>query len=159
MIARLVLAALTLACSACSSFHREWEAAAGRSTATRWEGHWRSAKHKTPRGGAAGGRLRAIFEPAPQGRLAARFHANWLAFASSYEMTFEPVAGPTRGQGARAFRGAHALSPLFGGVYRYDALLAGDRFTARYDSSYDNGAFALQRLRMAKDCCPPHARH
>jgi len=159
MIARLALALLVLACSACSSFNRDWEAAAGSSTATRWDGRWTSAQHKAHGGGPAGGRLRAIFEPTPEGRLAGRFRANWLAFVSSYAMTLEPVASPPRRKGARHFRGTHTLSPLFGGVYRYEAILAGDHFTARYHSSYDVGTFELERLRVANDCFPPHARH
>ena len=75
-------------------------------------------------------------------RLRADFRANWLIFASSYTMTLTPVSGSPAD-----YRGTHELPALFGGTYRYAAHISGDRFTARYDSSYDHGTFDLARVR------------
>lgn len=156
---RLAVILLFGLCSACSSFDARWKAAAASSTATRWDGHWTSEKHRAPGGGAAGGRLRAVIEPAAEQKLTVHFRANWLAFASDYTMTLEPKAAGPRRTEVREFRGTHELAKMFGGTYRYDARLAGDRLSARYTSSYDVGTFALQRVQLAKDCFPARAGH
>ena len=171
-VSRPLLAILCGALAACSSFDAKWRAAENPATAqgrTRWEGRWTSAKHTSREGGPEGGRLRAVLtelhipagsylQPGPPhgpgNPLRADFRANWLAFASSYHMTLTPVPG------ARTdYRGTHELPAIFGGTYRYTARIAGDRFTARYESSYDRGTFTLQRLRRAKDSLPVDSRH
>jgi hypothetical protein len=152
-LSRLFLLALLSLCSACSSFDRHWQAAGSAGGATRWDGRWSSEKHLALGGGPAGGRLRAVFEPAAQERLTAHFHANWLLFSSDYTMTLEPnprPAGPRRG-GALEYRGTHDLPKTFGGTYHYDARITGDQFTARYTSTYDHGTFTLHRLPARKD--------
>lgn len=156
----LALAAVLGLFSACSSFDSRWKAAKTDAKATRWEGKWTSEKHHKSDGSAMGGRLRCILEPQDAGRLAAQFRANWLIFASDYSMTLEPVRpGPVaRRGGVREYRGTQTLPAMFGGIYRYEAQIDGDRFTARYTSSYDHGTFALQRVGLFKDCYPLHAR-
>lgn len=146
-----VLAACALL-SACSSFDRKWRTA--ESPATCWDGRWISEKHAAPGGGPAGGRLRCLLTEAatncfpkrpgikPAKALQADFRANWLAFASSYTMTLTPLPGSRTD-----YRGTHELPAMFGGTYRYTARIAGDHFTARYDSSYDRGTFDLRRVR------------
>jgi hypothetical protein len=156
---RLVLAMLIGLCSACTSFEGRWRDAATSSTATRWEGRWLSEKHVAPGGGPAGGRLRAVIEPAPEQKLTAHFRANWKIFASNYTMMLEPAPAGPRRSNVREFRGAHELSKIFGGTYRYTARLTEDRLTARYTSSYDDGTFTLQRVPTAKESPPAHARH
>ena len=164
---RFFAAALLVAGSGCSSFDSRWKtAAAPNSPASRWDGRWTSEKHRAPGGdGPAGGRLRAVLtglDPnglptqriTPSTKLRADFHANWLIFASSYTVTLEPVSGSRTD-----FRGTHELPKLFGGTYRYDSRLAGDRLSARYTSSYDHGTFALQRIPARRDSPPAHARH
>lgn len=146
--------------SACSSFDARWKAAGtGSGAAQRWEGRWSSEKHITASGSPSGGRLRAVIEPGPQQALIAHLRANWLLFTSDYSMVFTPKPGPPRRSPGREFSGAHPLPKLFGGSYRYDARLAGDRLTARYTSSYDDGTFFLQRVVPAKDYTSAHARH
>lgn len=154
---RLVLALLIGFCSACTSFEGRWKEAAASPAATRWDGRWVSEKHVTRGGKPAQGRLRAVIEPAPDEKLTAHFRANWMVFISDYTMTLEP-AGPRRSK-VREFRGEHELGKIFGGTYRYTARLAGDRLTARYTSSYDDGTFTLQRVPPMKDSSPAHARH
>ena len=157
MTARLLLVLLCGALAACSSFDAEWRAAADRTTAhgpTRWDGRWTSEKHRTLRGEPSGGRLRCVLTEAatncfpaksparPAQALRASFHANWKVFSSDYTMTLTPLSGSRTD-----FRGTHELPAIFGGTYRYTAHIAGDRFTARYDSSYDRGTFDLTRVR------------
>ena len=157
MTARLLLVLFCGTLAACSSFDAEWRAAKDRPNAhgpTRWEGRWTSEKHTAPGGGPAAGRLRCVLSEAatncfpgkgparPPTALRASFHANWMLFSSDYTMTLTPLGGSrTR------FRGTHELPAMFGGTYRYSAHIAGDRFTACYDSSYDHGTFNLTRVR------------
>lgn len=152
MTARLLLLGLCGALAACGSFNEKWCAA--QSPATRWEGRWTSEKHHTFSGAPEGGRLRCVLTavatncfPAkksalPGHALRADFHAHWLLFASDFTMTLTPEKNSRTD-----FRGTHELPKIFGGTYRYTAHISGDRFTARYDSSYDRGTFDLTRVR------------
>ena len=157
MKARLLLVLLCTMLAACSSFDAEWRSAQNSTTPhspTRWDGRWTSEKHRTHSGGPEGGRLRCVLTevatncfpakrpavPAPE--LRASFHANWQLFSSDYTMTLTPIPGSPPD-----FRGTHKLPAMFGGTYRYTAHISGDHFTARYDSSYDHGTFALTRVR------------
>jgi hypothetical protein len=156
---RLALLLILGLCSACSSFDARWKSAASPGAATRWAGRWTSEKHQTSGGSPVGGRLRAVIEPAAGQKLTVHFYANWLVFASDYTMTLEPdLAGPRRAN-VREFSGTHELSKMFGGTYHYKVQLSGDQLNARYTSSYDHGTFALQRVRLSKDCFPVDARH
>jgi hypothetical protein len=142
---RLIVLSLAVSLTACSSFDRHWKEAATSRTAERWDGRWSSAKHITGSGAPVGGRLRAVTETAANGSMTARIHANWLAFASDYTMTFQPK-GVARGGKRREFSGTHELSKMFGGTYRYEAVREGDHLTSRYHSSYDHGKFDLHRV-------------
>ena len=159
-VSRPLLAILCGALAACSSFDAQWRAAENPATApglTRWEGRWASARHTTQAGTPDGGRLRCVLEPADGQKLHACFRANWKVFTSDYAMSLAPVES---GRAAPAeFRGTHELPAIFGGTYRYTARIAGDRLTARYESSYDRGTFTLQRLRRAKDSLPVDSGH
>ncbi len=152
MSARLLLLLFCGALTACSSFDARWRAAKDRTAAygpTLWDGRWTSAKHRTLGGAPEGGRLRCVLSSINNAEYAsgspelrADFHANWLLFSSGYTMSLMPVKGaPTE------FRGTHELPAVFGGTYRYTARITGERFTARYDSSYDHGTFDLTRVR------------
>jgi hypothetical protein len=144
--------------TACSGFDARWKAAGTAAGSERWDGRWTSGKHITASGSAAGGRLRAVIEPGPQQALNAHLRANWLLFTSDYSMVFTPKPGQSRRSPGREFSGVHQLPKLFGGAYRYDARLAGDRLTARYTSSYDHGTFVLRRVVPEKDYASPHPR-
>ena len=160
VVSRLLPVLLCGALAACSSFEARWRAAEKPDTAgslTRWEGRWTSEKHTEPGGAPAGGRLRCVLEPAAEEKLHALFRAHWMAFTSDYEMSLAPAGS---GRAARAeFRGTHELPKIFGGTYRYTAHIVGDRFSARYDSSYDLGTFTLRRLGPPKDLRPNDSRH
>ena len=136
-------------CSGCSSFQGKWDAVGkpGRyREASRWEGRWTSARHRSAANVPEGGRLRCVMERGADSRILAHFHANWQLFAADYDLAFEPkLPGPKQPGGVLEFRGTHELTKLFGGTYRYDARMKGDHFSARYDSSYDTGNFEMTR--------------
>ena len=156
---RLGLMLLAGLLASCSSFDARWKAASASGTAERWDGRWTSEGHQTAGGGAEGGRLRAVTETAPGQAITAHFHANWLFLASDYTMTLTPKSGASRRDKGREFAGTHTLPKAFGGTYRYEASLVGDRLTARYTSSYDHGIFALTRVGPSKEITPDHSRH
>ena len=146
-LARLSAAMLLALFAGCSSFHKKWDAVGqpGRlQHASRWEGRWTSGHHKKVTGAPEGGRLRCVIEPVSDARILAHFHANWQAFSADYSVPFD-VTLRSRGEPV-AFRGTHDLPKIFGGTYHYDARIVGDRFRARYASSYDAGTFEMTRL-------------
>ena len=143
---RLVVLLLLTLFSGCSSFDSRWKAAAKSTTQERWEGRWTSEKHVTSSGSPMGGRLRAVTEPAPNGGLVTQFRANWLVFASNYEVTLSPKGAGSGRERVREYSGTHELPKMFGGTYRYDARMEGKRLNARYTSSYDHGTFNLERV-------------
>ena len=136
-------------CAGCTSFQEKWNAVGkpGRyQNASRWEGRWTSARHRTAANVPEGGRLRCVMEPGTGSQMLAHFHANWQLFAADYEVPFEPKRPVAKQSGAVVeFRGTHQLTKMFGGTYRYDARLKCDHFSARYDSSYDTGIFEMTR--------------
>ncbi len=147
---RLACFGAALLLGACSSFEREWKSAphgSAKKTAAKadsfggaWDGQWTSEKHRLP-SGPAGGRLRCLFTRVDDAHYRARFHANWLCFATGYEVTFETQR---RGD-ALAFRGAQDLGAIFGGVYRYEGKVTPGRFQASFASRYDYGRFEMRR--------------
>lgn len=143
----LLLVAWVLSFGGCASFDREWKNAAHNSGAKRdpfsgrWDGQWTSEKHRLPSGEPAGGRLRCLFTRVDDTHYRAQFHANWLCFATGYEVTFEAK----RRGGVLAFRGEHDLGAIFGGVYRYKGLVTPQHFAASFASRYDYGRFDLHR--------------
>jgi hypothetical protein len=145
-LARIAALPLALALfSGCSSFQQKWDAAGqpgAHAQATRWDGRWTSDLHRSGSGHPHGGRLRALIEPLDRGRKLARFHANWMVFASDYDVTLEPAG---RRAGSGEYRGTHELPKAFGGTYRYDVRIVGNRFRGRYSSSYDEGMFEMTR--------------
>lgn len=149
-LARLSSILALALCAGCSSFQGKWDAVGQPGqyqNASRWDGRWTSARHKSAAGAPDGGRLRCVMEPGPDGQIAAHLRANWKAFAANYDVTFLPKIprGPSKPGAPKEFRGTHDLPKAFGGTYRYDARIMGDQFSARYDSSYDSGKFEMTR--------------
>ena len=133
----LAIAAL-IAFSGCSTFDREWRRApaAGRDPlAGRWDGEWRSTKHAGARG-----RLRSVIKRTDAKTYQARFHANWLVFASAYTLLLQTTPVST---GVR-FQGKHDLGFLYGGMYTCEGTTRGGNFRATYRSAYDEGTFTMQ---------------
>ena len=149
-LVRLPVAFAIVVCGGCCSFQEKWDATGQPGKfehASRWDGRWTSDRHKNAAGAAEGGQLRCVIEPVAERNVVAHFRANWKAFASDYEVTFSPVTAGRAGRAGEVveFRGTHDLPRMFGGTYRYDARIAGDHFSARYDSSYDSGKFEMTR--------------
>lgn len=157
MIARLALSLFTFALCACSSsFDRAWRGAdlspsgvaRSRDKAVdtrfegRWSGQWRSDQHHAPFSSKpAGGKMQLVLAESAPGKYRANVRAHWLAFRSDYEVMLD---GEERGRMLR-LRGVQNVRPIFGGPYRYDALVSPARFTLRYDSRYDRGRVELTR--------------
>lgn len=158
MMPRLLLAALALAFSACTStFDKAWTGAdAARARVTvkgrkavasdsfegRWAGRWTSETHHAPFSKKpAGGNLLLVLAKHAPGKYRADIRAHWLAFRSDYQVVLDG-----RGSGRTLhLRGVQNASRIFGGPYRYDAIVTRDRFTMRYDSRYDRGEVSLTR--------------
>ena len=145
---RLVLCALGLGPGACASMkngpkaprngciHRE-PASFKAPLAGCWEGRWISRRHEN-----SSGRLRCEMTPTDPGLYRAGFLAEWHVFRTRYAVMIR-----TRSRGGRiSFEGAHALPAIFGGEYRYQGVVRGDRMEARYDSRYDSGVLELRRV-------------
>jgi hypothetical protein len=126
----------------CSSFGRDWHAAAARpvsavSLAGRWEGTWQSAAN------GHRGRLRAVLTPAPaNGTWNARFHATYAGFLT-FGYTAE-LRTTNRSDGVY-FGGEIDLGPLAGGVYRYAGRATATNFHCTYTASQDHGRFEMVR--------------
>jgi len=143
----LLTAVWALTLGACSSFDRDWRAAAQRPArgadpvAGAWDGEWRSEMHRRKDGSLGGGRLRCIFTKADATHYRARFHANWLCFATGYTEIFET----RRRAGGLDFRGKRDLGAIFGGVYRYEGRVTPERFVGRFSSGFDRGELDMRR--------------
>jgi len=138
-----VLAALTLLAGGCSSFNRDWQAAAARPIAPddiqgRWQGTWQS------RHNGHTGPLRCILTKAGDGRYEAKFHARYkLGITLSAGYTTELAV--TRTNGAHAFTGAENLGWYAGGVYEYAGTVSSTNFFSTYRCKWDHGTFQMTR--------------
>jgi len=143
---RLVaLMALIVAGAGCSTFHRDWKAAAARSPAAgsiegAWTGTWLSHSN-----GHTGG-LQAIVTKTPAGAYETRFHATfWKLFASEYTVT---LAAQPSGDGVK-LRGREDLGRIFLcyklGEFTYDGTATGGEFKCTYGSKRDGGVFQMTR--------------
>jgi hypothetical protein len=147
---RFALLGWTLVLSACSSFNRDFKAAAAMAPAPArkaepfggpWAGRWVSEKHRLPNGAEAGGGLRCLFTKTDDTHYRAHFRATWLCFVSGYEVTFQTQR---RGQ-VLFFEGEQDLGAIFGGVYRYRGQVTPEQFRAHFASAYDFGRFEMSR--------------
>ena len=141
----LALAIVGMA-AGCSSFERDWTAAAeGRIEpattngllAGRWKGDWLSDVNGHT--GALRCLVRAADEP---GVYEARFHATyagWLTFESTVLLRAVP-----HGDGW-TLEGSEDLGWLAGGVFRYRGLAHPESFYCRYRSGSDEGVFRMLR--------------
>ncbi len=123
----------------CSSFQRDWQAAAKSRSAGiegRWRGRWESDSNRH------GGALRCLVESRPDGKYDARFHAIYKKFLSFHYTALLDV----RGEGDEfRFAGQADLGKLAGGTYSYEGEVSGTNFFARYSSKYDRGTFKMTR--------------
>lgn len=141
----LCLTAGLLLLGGCSTFERDWQAAATDLNAAdqligRWQGSWHSEKtgHE--------GKLRCIISPAPDGAYNARYHAVWAKV-----LTFEYIVPftATREGPVHKLAGEADLGFFAGGAYQYDATVTGDDFHATYRCKADHGEFRMKRVTSA----------
>jgi len=142
-----------VALGGCSTFERDWEAAASAGAAAegslegRWQGTWLSEVNEHT------GDLRAIVtrrekdtgsqaEPRPE--YDARYHATY-GCCFSFEYTV-PMTASREGETLR-FEGSADLGWLAGGVYHYTGEVRGDEFHSTYKSEDDHGTFRMRRVR------------
>jgi len=132
--------ALALLVNGCSSFNRDWKAAAGQPTdnslAGRWEGKWLSeVNHHT-------GTLRCVLKREDDSKYTASFRATyWKILRASYQVEF---TGEMR-DGIWNFHGDENLGWFAGGVYHYEGRLTPTNFHSTYRCQYDHGTFELTR--------------
>lgn len=137
----LALVLLLVALTGCSSFGREWRAAARPPAPVtgiggRWEGVWVSEVN------GHRGRLRAILTEESNQVWRARFHARYaglLTFGYTVRLHTAAADGEVR------FEGEADLGKLAGGVYTYAGRASATHFHATYRSRDDHGRFELRR--------------
>ncbi|HWE97390.1 MAG TPA: hypothetical protein VG269_25755 [Tepidisphaeraceae bacterium] len=137
----VILSGLALMCG-CSSFDRDWKAAATVKPESptdmtgRWQGIWASdaSSHN--------GGLRCLITRTGDDTYHARYAATyWSIFHFGYDMDL------TAQQQADAvhFQGQADLGSMAGGVYHYDGHANATDFTSTYQSESDHGKFVMKR--------------
>lgn len=140
MVRGVALTALVVL-SGCSTFNRDWKAAAtnptpANSIAGRWEGKWLSDHN------GHSGRLRALIRPLDNGQYEARYHAKYggiFSFGMEAKLDVKPAAA-----GQWQFSGAEDLGGAYG-VYRYAGKASATNFLSTYKASFDHGTFQMTR--------------
>jgi len=138
-IRSVALAALVVL-SGCSTFNRDWKAAAANpnpanSIEGRWEGRWLSDHN------GHNGRLRALIRRLDNGQYETRFHAKYggiLSFGMQVNLDVKPAGGLWQ------FSGQADLGKPYG-VYRYEGKASGTNFFSTYKASFDHGTFQMTR--------------
>ena len=133
----------------CSSFNRDWKAAAGPAPVPpdgiegRWEGRWRSeeTRHNDI--------LRCLVSRGTNGVYMARFHAKyWAVFHVSFSYTV-PLTVKQQGDEFE-FEGSANLGALAGGLYTYKGQATATNFVSTYSCKYDHGVFEMKRPQTAR---------
>ena len=130
-----------LATVGCSTFNREWKAAAATPAATndvsgRWQGIWRSDVNGHT------GKLRCMVTRQSGTNYTARFHAKYrkiLSFGYTVELAVQESAGLFH------FQGEANLGKLAGGIYDYAGEASATNFFSTYRCKYDHGIFQMSR--------------
>ena len=133
---------LCIGATGCSSFNRDWKAAAGLVAADslegRWEGQWRSeanGHHDS---------LRCLIRRGTNDVYTARFRAKyWAVFHVSFSYS-APLTVKRQGEQFQ-FEGAANLGALAGGLYTYKGRATATNFVSTYSCKYDHGLFEMTR--------------
>ena len=133
--------AIGVIASGCSSFNREWKAAARNPPAAgsvegRWEGTWRSDAN------GHNGRLRCVLTRSGEDKWRAAFHAKFMKIFSYSHVT--TLTGRET-NGAVELRGEAKLSKLAGGLYKYEGRVTPTEFRSTYKSKRDHGTYQMTR--------------
>ena len=130
-----------LALSGCSTFNREWKAAARTPLPLtdiqgRWDGTWLSDVNGHT------GRLRCLLSKAEDRHFQARFKATYwkiLRYSYTADLLFEPADGSFK------LSGDTDLGWWAGGLYHYEGSVSSTNFFATYKNKYDHGTFRMSR--------------
>jgi hypothetical protein len=148
MLRGCALGLVVLLVTGCSSFHREWDAAAEQPVAPNsiegcWQGTWRSdANGHTDA-------LRCLITRGTSDSYSARFHAKYRkVFRFSFSYTVPLTV--TEKEGALQFEGAADLGWLAGGNYTYKGRATATNFFSTYSCKYDHGVFEMTRPKPEK---------
>jgi hypothetical protein len=126
----------------CSSFQRDWKAAAQTPATTgdvagAWDGQWLSNVN------GHRGRLQCILTKKTEALYDARFKARfWKIFSASYTVPLNITPGTN---GSFHLDGESDLGKLAGGVYHYAGEANPTLFNTQYSNKYDHGAFQMKR--------------
>lgn len=139
-VVRGVALAALLVLSGCSTFNRDWKAAAANpnpvnSIEGRWEGKWLSDHN------GHSGKLRALIHKLDNGQYETRFHAKYggiLSFGMQVNLDVKPAGGLWQFSGAEDLGKSH-------GVYRYEGKASATDFFSTYKASFDHGTFQMTR--------------
>jgi len=137
------LVAIALLFCGCSTFNRDWKAAANTPPPAddiqgRWEGTWQSdvTGHKNA--------LRCLMTKTDDGQYSARFHAKYKkGITISFGYTAPLMV--TKEGGNFQFTGEADLGWYAGGVYRYEGHATPTNFFSTYGCKYDDGTFNMTR--------------
>ena len=135
----LVSLFLVMLGSGCSSFNREWRAAAPIPPAGmegRWLGTWRSDVN------GHNGKLRCLVRRTEAGQFEARFHAKYkriLSFGYTVGLTVQEESGSWK------FAGEADLGWMAGGAYQYEGQASTTNFLSAYRCASDHGLFQMTR--------------
>ena len=134
----------SLICCSCSTFDKDWDAAAGLKAENptditgRWQGNWQSdaSNHS--------GDLRCLVTRQGKSSYHARYAATyWNALHFEYEMN---LTAERRGDWMH-FEGQADLGPMAGGIYHYEGNANDSSYFATYKSLVDHGKFTMKRPR------------
>jgi hypothetical protein len=133
--------ALGLLMGGCSTFNRDWRAAASQPAPRQgitgaWEGVWRSEVN------GHHGKLRCLVTASADANYKARFRARYsqvMSFSYTVPLRVEPGENPFQ------FTGGAELGWYAGGSYRYEGKASPTNFSSTYRSKYDHGTFQMTR--------------
>lgn len=130
-----------LGTTGCSTYQREWRAAAAAPVAPgsiegAWDGMWLSDHN------GHNGRLQAILTKVDADTYEARFKARYMTILS-FSQTTLLKARP--GTGRLEFAGENDLGKAYGGIYTYAGHATDAEFFSTYKCSIDHGKFELKR--------------
>lgn len=136
----LFAAVAIIGLSGCSTFNRDWKAAAaapqGEGIEGAWKGSWLS-DHNGHNGG-----LRAIITRKDESTYHARFHATYkriLGFGQAVDLVVN------RDGTNYTFSGRANLGKAHGGDYTYEGNASPEGFRSTYNCSIDHGTFRMAR--------------
>ena len=132
---------LALLASGCSTFNRDWQAAAknpapANDIAGRWQGTWLSDKnHHTDK-------LRCLISKIDDGKYQARYYAQ---FANIFRFGYTVSLAVEQKAGRYQFKGEADLGRIAGGVYHYEGEATATNFFSKYECGRDYGTFRMTR--------------